>query len=227
MIYGNISDVDLLGIDRVLRRGSGEILVDSENILFVRDSVSNAFFLACKDREAGLALLDGYSGTGCDLLAVTDYETGLEAFERYGYSEKLECYQVAYFGEKPRPGTGLTVRTAGEGDFPMLTESYRMISPEELAKVVARGDILIGFYQGRPVGFVGEHLEGSMGLLYVFPEYRRRGFGTLLQMHQIARTMEAGFIPFGQVEKDNLKSLNLQKKLGMTVSDNLIVWMWK
>ena len=35
------------------------------------------------------------------------------------------------------------------------------------------------------------------------------------------------FNPFGQVEKDNLKSLSLQKKIGMTQSDNLIVWMWK
>ncbi len=66
-----------------------------------------------------------------------------------------------------------------------------------------------------------------MGLLYVFPEYRRRGFGAALQTHFIARTLDAGFIPFGQVEKDNLNSLRLQRKLGMTQSEHLIVWMWK
>ena len=84
MKYGDISGTDLLGIDRVLRRGRGEILEDTEDVLFVRDTVSDAYFLACKNREAGIALLDGYSGAGCDLLAVTDHETGLEAFERYG-----------------------------------------------------------------------------------------------------------------------------------------------
>ena len=39
--------------------------------------------------------------------------------------------------------------------------------------------------------------------------------------------MEKGFIPFGQVEKDNQKSLRLQKKIGMAQSDRLIVRMWK
>ena len=77
------------------------------------------------------------------------------------------------------------------------------------------------------MGFIGEHLEGSMGLLYIFPEYRRKGFGTVLETYLIAKTMEDGYIPFGQVEKDNLRSLSLQKKIGMTTSDNLIVWMWR
>ena len=61
----------------------------------------------------------------------------------------------------------------------------------------------------------------------VFPEYRRRGFGAALEKHMIAKTMKEGFIPFGQVEKDNRASLRLQEKLGMTVSRNLIVWMWR
>lgn len=66
-----------------------------------------------------------------------------------------------------------------------------------------------------------------MGLLYVFPEYRRRGFGTALQTYLISKTLQKGFVPFAQVEKDNINSLNLQKKLGMEKSDNLIVWLWK
>ena len=84
----------------------------------------------------------------------------------------------------------------------------------------------MGFLDGEPVGFVGEHLEGSMGLLYVLPEFRRRGFGEALEKFCIAKTIEKGFVPFGQVEKDNAASLNLQKKLGFTVSENLIFWMW-
>ena len=66
-----------------------------------------------------------------------------------------------------------------------------------------------------------------MGILHVFPEYRRRGFGAALQRHLMAKTMERGFVPFGQVDKDNRASLRLQEKLGMTRSDDLIVWMWK
>ena len=43
----------------------------------------------------------------------------------------------------------------------------------------------------------------------------------------IARTLAEGFVPFGQAEKDNRASLALQEKLGMTVSEHLICWMWK
>ena len=111
--------------------------------------------------------------------------------------------------------------------FSEKMEHYQMLSPAELAEVVRRKSILLGYDRGQLVGFIGEHLEGSMGLLYVFPEYRRKGYGTALQKAFIAKTMERGWTPFGQVEKSNLNSLKLQEKIGMTCSDDLIVWMWK
>lgn len=223
----DMNGIKYSGIDRVLKRGTAEVLADPDHARFVRDHVSGAFFLACEDRTTGLALLDRYAGSDCRLLMVSDHALGLAAFERYGFSEKLECWQFAYYGEKPVIDTGLSFRAADEQDLPMLTRHYQLISPEELAEVVRRKSILLGYDRGRLVGFIGEHLEGSMGLLYVLPEYRRRGFGVALQASFMARTMDEGFIPFGQVEKDNQSSLRLQEKLGMTRSDDLIVWMWK
>ena len=222
----NIDGIECLGIDRVLKRGSGEIIAETDCALLVRDTVSEALMLACEDAAAGLAMLDSYAG-GCGLLMVSDYALGLTAFERYGFSEKMECYQVAYYGKKPAADSRLAFRTADESDLPVLTATYHLISPEEMEKVVRRGAVLLGYDHGRLAGFIGEHLEGSMGLLYVFPEYRRRGFGTALQTRYIAKTMENGYIPFGQVEKNNLNSLKLQQKIGMARSDNLIVWMWR
>ena len=223
----DLSGIDYLGLERVLRRGSGEILAQQDDALLLRDRVSGACFLACENTEAGMPLLDRDLGRDCELLMVSDYSTGKAAFERFGFSEKLECYQVAYFGSKPPINDGLTVRTAEERDLPMLTEQVHLISPEELERIVGREGILLGYEQNRLIGFIGEHLEGSMGLLYVFPAYRRRGFGAALQTHLIAQTMEKGDIPFGQVEKDNHASLRLQKKIGMTQSDHLMVWMWR
>ena len=195
--------------------------------MLVRDTISGAYMFACDDAEPGIALLDRYLGRDCNLLMVSDYSLGKAAYERYGFSEKLECFQVAYYGKRPSTDTALSIRTADKNDLPTLTANYRLISPEELEKVVMRGSVLLGYDGDRLVGFIGEHLEGSMGLLYVFPEYRRRGFGAALQRRLIAKTMDEGYIPFGQVEKDNAGSLELQKKLGMTISDKLILWMWK
>ncbi len=219
--------IDYLGLDRVLQRGSGDIIAEQKDALLIRDRVSGAYFLACEDTEIGIPLLDRYIGRDCELLMVSNDSIGKVAFERFGFSEKLECYQVAYFGNSPPVNDGLIVRTADEPDLTMLMENYHLISPEELERIVRRKGILLGYYRDRLVGFIGEHLEGSMGILYVFPEYRHRGFGSALQTHLIAKTMDKGYIPFGQVEKDNQASLSLQKKIGMTRSDHLIVWMWK
>ena len=223
----DISGIDYLGLDRVLKRGSGKIIAKRNDALLIRDHISGAYMLACKDAQAGMPLLDCYIGHDCDLLMVSDYSLGNAAFERFGFSEKLECFQVAYYGKKPSYISELNIRTAEEHDLEILIENYHLVNPDELEKLVRRKNILLGYYQDQLVGFIGEHLEGSMGILYVFPEFRHRGYGVALQKHLIAKTMGEGYIPFGQVEKGNHASINLQKKIGMTGSDNLIIWMWK
>ena len=223
----DLNEIDYLGIDRVLKRGSGDIIAKTDDALLIRVRISGAHMLACEDKNIGMNLLSRYIGADCGLLMVSDYSLGMIAYKKFGFAEKLECYQVAYYGEKPEIKTGLTVREAGENDLDVLIENYDLISPDELETAVSRKSILLGYNEDQLVGFIGEHLEGSMGMLYVFPQFRRRGFGEALQKHLIAGTIDKGFIPFGQVEKGNYASLALQKKLGMTVFENLIVWMWK
>ena len=96
----DISGIKYLGIDRILSRGTGETIAELNNALLVRDNVSGAYFLACEDEKTGITLLDRYIGSDCRLLMVSDYAIGQTAFARYGFSEKLECYQFAYYGER-------------------------------------------------------------------------------------------------------------------------------
>ena len=222
-----IDEIEYLGLDRVLKRGTGEVIVEQEDALLIRDQISGAYMLACEDAELGLQLLDHHIDEGCNLLMVSNEAIGQEAYKRFGFDEKIECYQVAYYGEKPSTDVAISVRVADEHDLSMLIENYDRISPEELEMVVKRQSILLGYSQEKLIGFIGEHLEGSMGILYVFPEHRQKGYGSALQLCQMARIMDKGYIPFGQVEKENQASLLLQKKLGMTQSDNRIVWMWR
>lgn len=95
----DISGIDCLGLDRVLRRGSGEIIAELDKAMLVRDRISGAFFLACEDAEIGIPLLDDALTQDWDLLMVSDCSLGNAAFERFGFSEKMECFQVAYYGE--------------------------------------------------------------------------------------------------------------------------------
>lgn len=223
----DITGIDYLGLDRVLKRGTGTVIEQRDQALFIHDSISGAYLLACGKPELGASLLTGHICRDTRLLMVSDAALGQFVFEKYGFKDKLECYQAAYYGETPEAPDGLSVRPAGTQDLPLLIRSYDLVSPEELETIITRGNLLLGYDREQLVGFVGEHLEGSMGLLYVFPRYRRRGYGAALETLMIARTMKAGFTPFGQIEKNNAASMALQKRLGMTVSENLIVWMWR
>ena len=223
----DLTGIDFLGLNRVLRRGMGEIIGRGDGALLVHDSVSGAYMLGCEDPVEGEEVLRRGLPPDCRLLMVSDCALGRAAFSRYGFEGLLTCYQTAYYGAPPAPEGRLTLRDASEADLPILTATYDLVSADELRLIVARGKLTLGYEGGRLAGFAGEHLEGSMGLLYVFPEFRRRGYAAELEKAIIRRTLRAGCVPFGQVEKDNAASMALQRKLGMTISDRLICWMWK
>ncbi|MBQ7454909.1 MAG: GNAT family N-acetyltransferase [Clostridia bacterium] len=220
-------EIDFLSVDRVLRRGTGEILEEQGRTLLAYDRVSGAHFLRCGGVEEGLSLLARHRERNIRLLMTFGEALGRAACERFGFADMFECYQVAWLSPPPIFRQTLVLREAEEADLPLLTRVYDLISPEELAQVVKRRSLLLGYRGGALVGFIGEHLEGSMGLLYVFPAFRRQGAALELERHFIARTLEKGFIPFGQVEKNNRASLALQEKVGMARSENLNCWMWK
>ena len=54
----DLSRIEYLGLERVLKRGSGEVIADTGNALLIRDSISGAYMLACDDSESGLEMMD-------------------------------------------------------------------------------------------------------------------------------------------------------------------------
>ena len=63
----DISGIDYLGIDRVIKRGSGEIIIQTEKALLVKDTVSEAYMLACEETEIAMTLFDRYLKEDCHL----------------------------------------------------------------------------------------------------------------------------------------------------------------
>ena len=176
----DFNGIDYLGIDRIVKRGSAEFIVRNERFVFVRDAVSGVLFLCGEVRDDDFALIDGHLDKERDALMVDSEELFKKVFARYGFEDKLECYQVAYYGDAPKLDAKIDVREAEKSDIPLIVENYHLVGEDEIAKIVGRRALFLGFLDGEPVGFAGEHLEGSMGLLYVLPEFRRRGFGVWL-----------------------------------------------
>ena len=222
----DLNGIEYLGFLRIMDRGTADIIEQSEDVLFFHDTVSEVNFLACEDDELARSVLDRHSDRELVLITTPNKAAAEYARDKFGYEDFLECYQYAYYGEMPEQDPRLTLRIADQSDLPAITEVYDLISAEEIAKVIDRGSVIMAYDGEKLVGFIGEHLEGSMGMLFIFPEHRLKGYALALERAGIKRSLDKGLIPFGQVETDNYPSLELQKRIGMTVADRPVYWTW-
>lgn len=215
------------GLIQIHKRGTAEILEETEKGIFLLDTVSNGVMLAAENIETGKEWLRKHSDLHYTLLSVFDRELVDFIRAEYGLTEVLGCYQAVYpLKTPPACEKKLQIRCATQQELPIVLAHYDKLSEAELKQIIARGNLFLAFHNGEAIGFVGEHLEGSMGLLEVFPNCRRQGYGAELESFMISRMLERGLLPYCQVEVDNEKSLALQRKLGMTVSSENIYWVF-
>ena len=224
----DLNRIEYLGLRRVMDRGTAEIIEQSEDVLFILDTVSEVSMLACEDDELAREVMERHRDRGITLLTTTSKAAAEYAVETLGFSGMSECYQYAYPGKKPEPDPRLRFRMADMSDFDTINEVYHLGGPEETAKTIEKGLVMMAYDQeGNLVGFIGEHMEGSLGMLFVYPEFRREGYGRSLEMASFRWSLDRGFTPFGQVFTDNIPSIELQKKIGLEIADKLIYWTWK
>jgi GNAT superfamily N-acetyltransferase len=215
------------GIIQVLRRGTAQVLEEGADGIFLRDTISDTYMLTCRDAAEGIGWLQAHEGRGYPLLALFQREVTEFAADRYGLPMYLDCVQAVYDRpEKPKLRESLVIRPAAEADFQLICHHYDLLDPGSIMENIRRGHVFMGEAGGVPVGFVGQHSEGSMGMLEIFPAHRGHGYGTELESWLIGWTMDRGLIPFCQVEYTNEKSLGLQKKLGLTLSTEHMYWLW-
>ena len=79
---------------------------------------------------------------------------------------------------------------------------------------------------GALAGFAGIHQEGTMGLLEVLPQFRRRGLAEVLEVGLIAQQLHRGLLPYCHVRLGNTASEALQTKLGLVFdSRRTLYWI--
>lgn len=95
---------------------------------------------------------------------------------------------------------------------------------EHMADVMRKMGVFGAIADGKLAGFIGRHGDGNMGMLEVFPEFKRRGIGGALERFLINYIMTFGRKPICDVFADNGASIELQNKLGLTPSSYYTFW---
>lgn len=149
----------------------------------------------------------------------------------------MECIQGAYtrreklpvrglYGPDGRGENGFSIRTLTEEFIPFVAEHYSEIGSQEyVTERILHGAVYGAFYEEKIVGFIADHEEGSIGMLYVLPEYRKRHVAMALETYCMNLAVERGEIPYGQVVLGNEASIHLQEKMGICFAKGTVVWM--
>lgn len=162
----------------------------------------------CTRREklpvSGLYRPDGKpmpNGLAIHLLNESDVERAADAYFDYGYLAEIGASEV------------------------VRLENYKYFQRRMADKELFGAYILSEAGKEELAGFIGKHSEGSIGMLTVFPAYRRRNVALALETFMINRDLEQGFLPYGQVKDHNLASIALQQKVGLCFSKTSLFWM--
>lgn len=149
----------------------------------------------------------------------------------------MECIQGAYtrkeklpvrglYGPDGRGENGFSIHVLTEEFIPFVTEHYSEIGTEEyVTDRIRHGAVYGAFYDEKIVGFIANHEEGSIGMLYVLPEYRKRHVAMALETYCMNLAIERSEIPYGQIVLGNKPSISLPEKMGICFAKGTIVWM--
>ena len=215
----------LLNVDMIecIRRDICRILYASDKaVLIVADS-GWVYMLSCEDRELGLELIKTHQPPWV-VLHQMDMR---EAVAGLGYRIGDQCWQSAYTKTTPMEETLADIRRLDRRFLKRIADNYELADEEGIAALLDAGVIYGAFAGGELAGFIGKHEEGSVGLLFVFPEFRRMGIAEALERNYVNRELAEGNVAYGQIFVGNTPSRQLQEKLGMDFSDKFICWCGK
>ncbi len=206
-----------------LKRGDMEVRYASgSGVLLYYDGLC---FMSAEDEDTAEIMLKHIGNADeCALCG----SIGLDKLKaRYGPKRFMDCYQAVYIKKDRLPvDAKLDIRKLDVSHIGFVSEHYHAVNDEDYIRNRLESGVMYGAYvEGKLAGFIGRHIEGSMGLLEVLPEYRRLGIGSSLEAYMTNLILDRGEMPFCQLITDNGKSLALQKKLGFEIVPERVYWI--
>lgn len=217
------SFVDRADMVDALRRGLVRSVYEGEDgrILLSEDG---KFLMS--DMQSGASLCEKIRGLSLtpELFTLKSNDASQAVIERFSLHGGEYCTQWVY--EKDAPPLPVTA------DICPLPQEYidlaATVYHDEDGYIRSRVEAhaLYGLFDGGALaGFAGFHGEGSMGMLEIFPEYRRCGYAMQLESFLIGTALDEGRVPYCHVIDGNEASLRLQRKMGLTCASLPAIWV--
>ncbi len=226
-------------IMEMLRRGKGELLYDKEEDVLTYDRESGTFYMTASTVEGAYRLVEQLrktlllppeNGAICpgersEWFVVNQEYLKEMLIDTFGAEDFGTCIQACYTSREALPVKHKDIRRLDLSHLDYLEAHYEYGDREYLLDRLQAGTMYGAFVEDRLAGFIGLHDEGSMGLLYVEEEYRRRGLGASLEAYLINRQRELDWTPYCHIMENNRESLALQEKLGLYLSSGKLWWL--
>ena len=193
-----------LPLVETLRRGVGEVLLAQRGCVLLRATDGMQMLWATNRKLARQAVrcLGGARVT-CLLGSRT---TAADVARELGAEGCEGCLSYSFRGASaPLAETSRDIRACSR--LPTRVRS-RALRPSgylrpELARASRAAACSAALTTRRLCAFVGEHAEGSIGLLEVFEGSRRRGWGQALLAAKVAQQLDGGVVPWAEVWPEN------------------------
>ncbi len=216
-------------IETVSKEKDLEVIGFNNDGLCIKSRFSGFTHFATKNIDFIMNILSKLGEDG----VVIAYNQALAKFlaDNHGYKTMSPCYQLTYTSKERLPRSNkVDIRRfdVTEENVRTVFEHYTLAYSMESIKWHMENLGVFGAYMGdKLVGFIGSHLEHTMGLLEVFPEYRRLGIGKELLAFMTNYCLDNDIIPVAHVIENNQASLNLLTSLGFETAKEKIYWMRK
>ncbi len=197
--------------------GAEGMIVRLSDGTIASDCADGAFF--CKKcEELGL----DFSHCTIKSRALLDY-----ILENYKVKRINYCTQWVYTKEQAPEADFTGIELLHTEDLPLAGAHYGLLqnSTEYLTMQRKIGRVWGLYVENALAGFIGMHTEGSMGMLEILPEYRRRGYAYRLECFLVDWFLKAGRVPYCHVIDGNEASVALQKKVGLVRAEKPSYWL--
>lgn len=210
-------------IDPILR-GTAHILYAEADGVLIREKKSQVYMISVDSLETGKKLLPMMHS--CHFAELFEPFLIEDIKRELGFTDILACHQAVYQKkEELFVDSELSIRRLSPDWYDIVHSHYSMLGESDMRQLLEDGSIWGGFCGEKLAGFIGNHLEGTIGLLEIFPEYRRRGYGLALESFMVNRMLKENRIPYTQVELGNEISEKIQRKLGFEISEKILYWL--